>query len=297
VNTSDSCLEAETLAAWTDGGLTRAELRTAQSHVADCARCQALVGAMARTGTAVPSLEAQPARRRWLAWAVPLTAAATALVIWTTAPRNASTPVPAVAIAPQPERSRGSEPPAPAPVPETSSRKAQPTAPAAAPPSVTTTARRDAPAAQAPETRELRDESKAADGAPAAPPQESSKDVAAAAPQPFSTAAAARVQAANIAAPSPSIQDLCGASWTSAPPAVTTQLVAGSSPSANVCWIVGRLGVVLLTTDARTWRGISFPVMTDLSAVIAVDARTATVTAADGRVFATTDGGSTWMTR
>src|SRR5581483_3293845 len=92
VNSPDSCLDAETLAAWVDGGLSGSELQMAQSHVADCARCQALVGAMARTSAAVPSPEPQRASRRWLAWVVPLTAAATASVIWTTMPRSGGTP-------------------------------------------------------------------------------------------------------------------------------------------------------------------------------------------------------------
>jgi photosystem II stability/assembly factor-like uncharacterized protein len=37
--------------------------------------------------------------------------------------------------------------------------------------------------------------------------------------------------------------------------------------------------------------------MTDLSAVTATDAATATVTTADGREFNTTDAGKTWIRR
>jgi photosystem II stability/assembly factor-like uncharacterized protein len=58
--------------------------------------------------------------------------------------------------------------------------------------------------------------------------------------------------------------------------------------------VVGRSGTVLLTTDGRQWRRIVFPIATDLAAVQAVDARAATVTAADGRRFRTVDGGVTW---
>jgi hypothetical protein len=71
-------------------------------------------------------------------------------------------------------------------------------------------------------------------------------------------------------------------------------LTAGSSPSRDVCWIVGRAGIVLLTTDGATWQRRQIPEAADLTAVRAVDARTATVMTADGRQFVTADGGVTW---
>jgi photosystem II stability/assembly factor-like uncharacterized protein len=61
-----------------------------------------------------------------------------------------------------------------------------------------------------------------------------------------------------------------------------------------VCWIVGRSGVVLLTTDGFTWRRVPFPLTGDLRAVSATDGQTASVTTADGRVLTTTDGGASW---
>lgn len=90
---SGACLDAETLAAWADGGLSGDVLQMAQSHVADCARCQAMIGALARIDSPIP--QAPPARavRPWLAWLVPLTAAAAAIAIWVAVPRNASAPV------------------------------------------------------------------------------------------------------------------------------------------------------------------------------------------------------------
>ena len=65
----------------------------------------------------------------------------------------------------------------------------------------------------------------------------------------------------------------------------------------SVCWLVGRGGVVLLSTDGRNWRRVAFPEATDLSAVQATDARAASVSSADGRTFSTTDGGVTWVRR
>lgn len=86
-----------------------------------------------------------------------------------------------------------------------------------------------------------------------------------------------------------------GATWSEQFTGTATLLTAGSSPSPSVCWVVGRRGVVLLSTDSQTWRRLEFPdPAADLGQVIALDANTATVTALDGRVFRTADGGRTW---
>jgi hypothetical protein len=88
-----------------------------------------------------------------------------------------------------------------------------------------------------------------------------------------------------------------GVLWEAATTGITAALTAGAAPSASVCWVVGRGGVVLLSTDSRSWRRVPFPEATDLSAVRASDARTASVSTADGRTFSTTDGGVTWVLR
>jgi photosystem II stability/assembly factor-like uncharacterized protein len=52
---------------------------------------------------------------------------------------------------------------------------------------------------------------------------------------------------------------------------------------------------VLRTTDGgRSWRRVPFPEAVDLVAVVGTSALSATVRLADGRRFATTDGGQTW---
>jgi photosystem II stability/assembly factor-like uncharacterized protein len=61
--------------------------------------------------------------------------------------------------------------------------------------------------------------------------------------------------------------------------------------------MVGRAGVVLLSTDGLTWRRMGFPTAADLVSVRATDERTATVTDVNGRTYATTDGGMTWIQR
>jgi photosystem II stability/assembly factor-like uncharacterized protein len=85
-----------------------------------------------------------------------------------------------------------------------------------------------------------------------------------------------------------------GATWQPLATGVSADLTAGASPSASVCWIVGRAGTVLLSTDGRRWRRVMFPETVDVTAVTATDARSATVTTADGRRFSTSDGGVTW---
>jgi hypothetical protein len=86
-----------------------------------------------------------------------------------------------------------------------------------------------------------------------------------------------------------------GGAWTGValePGLVITQ---GAAPSATVCWLIGRSGVVLLSTEGTTFRRVPFPV-TDVEGLLitASDAENATVNLADGRVLTTSDGGQSW---
>jgi hypothetical protein len=85
-----------------------------------------------------------------------------------------------------------------------------------------------------------------------------------------------------------------GATWTTQDAKVELPLAAGSAPTSNVCWVVGRAGTVLVTTDGQTWRRVTAPAPVDLLSVVATSADYATVTAADGRSFTTSDQGRTW---
>jgi photosystem II stability/assembly factor-like uncharacterized protein len=85
-----------------------------------------------------------------------------------------------------------------------------------------------------------------------------------------------------------------GVTWKSQGSPAGIVLTAGSSPARDVCWIVGRAGAVLLSTDGSTWQLHPFPEAVNLTAVRALDAKTAVVTTSDGRQFSTTDGGATW---
>lgn len=93
---TDECLDAETVAAWLDDELAGEELERAQTHVADCARCQAVLATAIKVGDALPVQESAPAHRRWFRWLVPVTAAAGALVLWVAIPRESRAPAPTV---------------------------------------------------------------------------------------------------------------------------------------------------------------------------------------------------------
>jgi len=73
-------LTPDVLAAWMDGTLTATERTAAEAHASDCAHCQAMLAAMARTAPA-------PARQRWwtigsVRWLVPIAAAMVAIFVW-----------------------------------------------------------------------------------------------------------------------------------------------------------------------------------------------------------------------
>jgi len=315
------CLEAETLAAWADGGLSVDALARAGEHVADCPRCQALLVAIIQSSPA-PAVTAPWWRRGWmLGVAVPITAAAAALVLWIALPRNEPRPsiesAPAVARAdapsPPPALERREQAPAVAeskPGPVVAQRgKAQ------SRPDVSRDDAKKERAAAAPELDRMSSASagRAMDAAPAppatVPPPASPSGATANAIRPSRESVASfLVKAAPLEIVSPDRSTRWhpgaagvveysgdgGATWQTLSTGVSADLIGGASPSAPVCWLVGRGGTVLLSTDGRRFAHVVFPETVDLVAVSALDARTATVTTADGRRFSTADGGLTW---
>ena len=85
-----------------------------------------------------------------------------------------------------------------------------------------------------------------------------------------------------------------GRTWVATEGTAGTGVLAGASPTPDVCWLVGRSGRVLVTSDARTWRRATGPVVEDLVGVEAIDDRRATVRTAAGAAYETGDGGATW---
>jgi photosystem II stability/assembly factor-like uncharacterized protein len=78
---------------------------------------------------------------------------------------------------------------------------------------------------------------------------------------------------------------------------VTADLTAGSAPNSKVCWVVGKAGTILLTTDrGKHWKKLSSPTKEDVDGVDAVDGKRASIwTASHKQAFDTNDGGTTWV--
>jgi hypothetical protein len=92
--------------------------------------------------------------------------------------------------------------------------------------------------------------------------------------------------------------------WTQQKSPLYADLLAGSAPLPTVCWIVGRAGAILRTTDGAAWQVIPSPASAarhgaapDWVGVSARDANSATITSADGRTFTTIDAGKTWQSQ
>ena len=86
-----------------------------------------------------------------------------------------------------------------------------------------------------------------------------------------------------------------GATWHQASlPVANAQAVSAATPSAQVCWLVGRDSLILLTTDGTHWETIAPPARADFVQVVAENAFSATVTTADGLRFQTGDAGKHW---
>ena len=318
----DGCVDAETLGAWADGGLDGAQMAAVELHVSTCARCLAIAGATARSAPLPGGAEAAGTFFSWRWWFAPLAATAAAVTLWMVVPRqrDAVMTPPSVA-APATETFAQREPKEPAPIDPSPAKRAEagdaladragraPTPPAAR------DTRRERPSAEKQEGRlaQKRDQNApklAQEGnAIAASPPSAAPTSAAAAP---SVAAADQLKSARaafaplqIVSPDPSRRwriangaiersEDGGASWTPTRPLAGDSITGGMALSPSICWLIGSSGLVLVAADGVTFARVPLPERVDLSAVTAIDARTALVTTADGRRFRTEDGGLTW---
>jgi hypothetical protein len=90
VNTDRNHLDAETVAAWMDGGLDSASLAAAEAHASNCERCQALLATVTKTmPQETGSLEAASIGANWWRWwMTPIAAAAAAVTLWMVVPQE-----------------------------------------------------------------------------------------------------------------------------------------------------------------------------------------------------------------
>ena len=91
MTTDRNCLDAETVAAWMDGGLDPAAQAAAEAHASACERCQALLATVAKTIPAEPAAEPVGVRL-WKWWLAPLAATAAAVTIWMVVPQRPMQP-------------------------------------------------------------------------------------------------------------------------------------------------------------------------------------------------------------
>lgn len=313
-----ACLDADTLAAWADNTLDASGLAAAEAHAADCARCQAMLAAMVKTEPTRPDAAASRWRMPSLRWLIPLTAAAAAVILWTIVP------VREMGQANVRQASQSAE--------STPALAAAPAATDAVAPSAGATASSRARPEQ--ETREQFKDAEADKKTVAPPDANALADAPARSAegrlekaQTVAESSAAQAPRANakemltVTGATPALRDSLrsiivssnpasrwrivaggavqqtadgGSTWQTQSTGVTDTLSAGSSPSPSVCWLVGPNGIVLLSTDGRSWKRVAFPEAVPLVSVVATDDQTATVVAADGRQFVTQDGGRTW---
>ena len=333
----DQHFDAERLAAFVDGSLSREDRVAMEAHAADCARCLQLLASMVRTEP--PAVQTRGFSRipMVLRWSVPLLAGATALALWVNVRERPAIEAPQTTVA-----SRDVSLPAVS-APETGQEVRE------------QEAKRERLAGALPADRKAQrqDQSRvnqapsAAESAPLAAPLSdsdlrrlpaSTPSVPPAAPQPTAAAAksvpgvagkapqdtsarfrseggvaesvaVARMQATiDVASPDGSNRWRvagssilrsadAGKTWTKESVSVQGTIAAGASPSLRVAWFIGRQGYILLTTGTNQWRRVSFPEPADLVSVAARSELDVDVTTSDGRVFTTADGGRTWTRR
>lgn len=94
-----------------------------------------------------------------------------------------------------------------------------------------------------------------------------------------------------------------GKTWVSQASPSREDWRAGAAVSGAICWLVGRNGAIARTADGEHWERIAPPSqaaggdakLPDWNAINALDGQSATITASDGRRYATPDAGKTWQ--
>ena len=286
---SEACLDAETLAAWADGGLSAKAAEAVELHASSCPRCMAVLATMERTAPA-PTVTHGWTPMRLFRWAAPLAAAATAVAIWVAVPDRTMAPIESTS-----ERAEQAPVPVPLPVPEavtepgTMNQKGEPGT--EIPERGTPTPQPEARTPE-PEKSQLRDELRRERSAPqtlgsaAAPPEPD------AAPVPPPAAPAPRAFAADTVAESATAAT---AQRSATSMSLTAKSAESISPSNSLLqWRVVQPPSVERSLDGgQTWTKTTLPAP-DVVAIRAVDADRAVATTSDNTVFYTSDAGRSW---
>lgn len=88
MSTDRDHLDAETVAAWIDGGLDGAALAAAEAHASNCERCQALLATVVKTEPLGTRHQAPGTTRIWRWWLAPIAATAAAVTLWMVVPQE-----------------------------------------------------------------------------------------------------------------------------------------------------------------------------------------------------------------
>ena len=300
-----SCLDAETLAAWVDGGLAGTDLVRTEAHVAACSRCQGTAAALVKHPPATPALEARWPRSWGLGWLIPLTAGAAAVALWFALPTNqgpgVSEPTQVqtqAAGAPTPQEPRLTTPPqqsAPAAREQvaagTGQRALEQDLDKEAKLKAANTARREdqqreARQAPADQVRAAADAlGKLRDEKPAAPPVAASAPAAPPAAASPATAPVTVARADESAAPAAALRSALSRQ---AADTAATEIVS-SNPS--VRWRIGAAGSIQYSTNGgSTWEALPTAIVVDLTAGASPSPSVCWVVGRAGTVLLTTDG-------
>ena len=271
---SGDCIDAETIAAWSDGALKAASAARIETHLSHCSHCQALLAALVRSGPPTTATSRSIWQRWQLRWVVPLAAAGSALALWIAIPSDRREPAPQVA-APDDSRQQ----------PATSSPAPPSNEPAPLREEVARNLDKRSAQRQFRDTTEDQPASPAADSAAAAAAPER-RDRAAALEQPQEANTLSRQAPA---APAP------GAKPDQAPQRQELAALEARTADPAIRWrVVNRTRIERSTDAGVSWQAVVFPEAIDLVAIRALSTTGAIVTTADNRQFRTDDAGKTW---
>ena len=314
------CPAPDVLAAYYDRSLSRSERAGVDAHLMSCARCQSMMAAIARADDSESSLPARETLRGFfqvarIAAPIALIGATLALLVGMRTRKHPAPEVVALA-SPAAELHAQFAERAVAPAPLAASEQAASTL------RMPLLARKEfepqqlAKAAKAPRGADSFNAAAPESGAPAAqaPAAASAPAIVAGNETEMTSSAmsggAAGTSAApmlnRIASPDSAMMWQFGSggvimrsqnsgSWVPLHSGITSDLLAASAPSTDVCWVVGKSATVLRTVDRGAhWQIVTPPSREDFTMVTASDSNNATVIASNGSHYITHDGGVTW---